>query len=189
MAKLFYNRILLLLLLITTRVGFTLGSCLPDTVGTCGCCKNSTAQCIIIPSSVIPSFPSYEKYICVSKISAANFSLNECSCTSKEPALCICSNQYSKVYPVYPSCYSFTECIMNDITVKAKQKIRGNNDSPWNLFFYYILSFLQTEFVKRLSVSQDVVQKIMLEDFIMIGIVIVVNHSFTADVQSTVLHL
>jgi hypothetical protein len=127
MAKLFSNCILVFLLLITSGVSFTLSSCLPDTVGTCGCCKNSTTQCVIIPSSIIPSFPSYEKYICVSNISLLNFSLNECNCTSKEAGHCICSNDYSKVYPLYPSCCSFTECLIKDIKVKAQQKIRGKN--------------------------------------------------------------
>ncbi len=53
---------------------------------------------------------------------------------------------------------------------------------------YCIFSVLQKEFVKNLSVFQNVVRKIVLEDFLMIGILIVVNRSFTVDVQSIVLH-
>lgn len=141
MTKLFYNYIFLFSLLITTQSGLIFGICLPDTVGTCGCCRNSTAGCVIIPSTIIPSFPSYEKYICVPKTSIKNFSLNKCNCTAKTPALCICSNQYSKVYPVYSSCYSFTECIINDIKVKAQQEIRGNNCLLSYILLHYVTSF------------------------------------------------
>jgi hypothetical protein len=196
MVSLGYNYVLLLLLLlsllITTQIGVTLSSCEPDTVGTCGCCKNFTTECVIIPSNIIPSFESYEKYICVPKLSTPNFSLNHCNCTSKEPTFCICPNQYPNIYPVYSTCYSFTECIINDIKVNAQQKIRGKTVIPSYLLFHYVFSFfflLQREFVKKLSVIQDVVQKTMSQDFIMIPIRIVVKSSSTVDAQSIVLHL
>ena len=149
MAGLFSNYFCLLLL-ITTHFGFILSSCAPDTVGSCGCCENSTTECIIIPSNIIPSFPSYEKYICVSKFSVPTFSLNKCNCTAKDPAFCVCSNQYSKVYPVYSTCYSFTECIINDIKVGAQQKIRGKR----YLFriYRFVICFLFSESVCKKAV-------------------------------------
>ncbi len=148
MANLLYNSILLLLLLIATRLGFILSICLPDTIRTCGCWKNSTRQYPIIPSSIIPSFPSYENYICVSKISVLNLSLNECNCTWKEPSLCICSNQHSKVNPLYPSCCSFTEYLIKDIKVIAQKKIRGKSDFLW----YLLYIFCSSERVRKKSV-------------------------------------
>jgi hypothetical protein len=112
MSNLFYNCIFLALLFITNSVDLTLGSCQADTVGDCGCCNNSTSECIVASSDIISSVPFYEDYICIPKILIRNFSCNQCNCTSKQSTLCISSNQYSKIYPLYPSCYSFTECIM-----------------------------------------------------------------------------
>ena len=145
MVSLGYDYVLLLLLLsllITTQIDVTLSSCEPDTVGTCGCCKKFTTECVIIPSNIIPSFESYEEYICVPKLSAPNFSLNHCNCTSKEPSFCICPNQHPKIYPVYSTCYSFTECIIHDIKVNSQQKIRGKTVIPSYLLFHYVFSFL-----------------------------------------------
>lgn len=134
MSSLFSNSIFVVLLLLTSVIDLTLNSCEPDTVGTCGCCKNSTTECVVVPSNLLLSVPFYDNYICVPKFLAENFSWNRCNCTSKEANLCICSNKYSKVYPVYSSCSSFTECLMDDIKARAQKKIRGKQKFSMKIF-------------------------------------------------------
>lgn len=143
MVSLGYYHAVLLFLLTTAQIDVTLSSCEPDTVGTCGCCNNSTTKCVLIPSNIIPSFELYEKYICVPIHSKSNFSLVHCNCTSKEPTFCICPNQHPNIYPVYSTCYSFTECIINDIKVNAQQKIRGKAVIPFHLLFHFVFSFFR----------------------------------------------
>ena len=114
-----FEILFLWIILISIIASTTTSSCLPGVPGTCECC-NSTTTCVEIPYSILPHVTP--NYICISNEIVKNFSFIHCNCTLKDPSFCLCFNR-TQMYPIYDQCYSFTECFISHINVKAKHEI------------------------------------------------------------------